>query len=80
VWTGCEDRQIHFASLNDGEGANSALPVFALFMKKVYADKSLRYTKGDFTPPKGGVSITLDCNAYDQQQPGQTELDQKLGF
>jgi penicillin-binding protein 1A len=80
VWTGAEDRQIHFASLNDGEGANSALPIFALYMKKVYADKSLHYTKGDFTPPKGGVSITLDCNAYNQQQPGQTELDQKLGF
>src|SRR5690606_13891836 len=41
VWTGCEDRAIHFISTNYGEGANSALPVFALYMKKVYADKSL---------------------------------------
>ncbi len=64
VWTGCEDRAIHFASTDDGEGANSALPVFALFMKKVYADKSLRYSKGDFEPPAGGVNITLDCSAY----------------
>ncbi len=82
VWTGAEDRQIHFKSLDDGEGANSALPVFALYMNKVYADKSLPYTKNiDFEPPKGGLSITIDCNTYNTpQQPGQSELDQKLGF
>ncbi|RRN76738.1 penicillin-binding protein, partial [Pseudoxanthomonas sp. SGD-10] len=27
VWTGCEDRAIHFRSTNLGEGANTALPV-----------------------------------------------------
>lgn len=64
VWTGAEDRAIHFTSTSQGEGANSALPIFALYMKKVYADPSLKYTKGDFEPPKGGSSITLDCDAY----------------
>lgn len=64
VWTGAEDRAIHFLSTNQGEGANSALPVFALYMQKVYADKSLQYTKGDFEPPKEGVKITLNCDAY----------------
>ena len=80
VWTGCEDMQIHFLALDDGEGANSALPVFALYMKKVYADKTLHYSKGDFPPPRGGVSITLDCASYNQNQPAQNELDRKLGF
>ncbi|HYK76028.1 MAG TPA: transglycosylase domain-containing protein [Daejeonella sp.] len=80
VWTGAEDRAIHFASTSQGEGANSALPIFALYMKSVYADPTLKYTKGDFEVPKGGVTITLDCGAYNQQQSGQTELDQKLGF
>ena len=64
VWTGCEDRAIHFISTNYGEGANSALPIFALYMKKVYADPSLKYTKGDFEPPQGGVNITINCDAY----------------
>ena len=80
VWTGAEDRAIHFASTNQGEGANSALPIFALYMKSVYADKSLSYTKGDFELPKGGVNVTLDCGAYVQQQSGQTEVEEKLGF
>jgi penicillin-binding protein 1A len=69
VWTGAEDRAIHFTSENDGEGANSALPVFALYMKKVYADPKLKYTKGDFEAPQGGVSIALNCDAYAPRAP-----------
>lgn len=69
VWTGAEDRAVHFLSTNQGEGANSALPIFALYMKKVYADPSLKYTKGDFEPPQGGVNITIDCNAYGSKAP-----------
>ncbi|MEO8794870.1 MAG: transglycosylase domain-containing protein [Daejeonella sp.] len=80
VWTGAEDRAIHFASTEQGEGANSALPIFALYMKSVYADKSLNYTKGDFEAPKGGTTITLDCGAYSKQESGETELDERLGF
>ena len=64
VWTGCEDRAIHFFSTNQGEGANSALPIFALYMKKVYADGKLKYSKGDFEPPKGEQTITFDCDTY----------------
>jgi len=81
VWTGCEDRDIHFFSTRLGEGANSALPVFALFMKKVYADASLGIFKNvDFDAPEKGTGITLDCDAYKQQQQGTGEVDKKLGF
>ncbi|TWR24443.1 penicillin-binding protein [Mucilaginibacter achroorhodeus] len=81
VWTGCEDRDIHFRSTRLGEGANTALPIFALYMKRVYANPELGIKKNvDFVPPKSGLSITLDCNAYSQQQTGQTEVDQKLDF
>lgn len=40
-WVGGEDRDIHFSSTNTGQGAAVALPIWAIFMKKVYADKSL---------------------------------------
>jgi len=81
VWTGCEDRSIHFRTTNLGEGANTALPIFALYMKRVYADQSLGIKQNvDFAQPKGGVGITLDCNAYNQQQQGTAEVDNKLGF
>ncbi len=82
VWTGCEDRAIHFRSTNLGEGANTALPIFALFIKKVYADPSLGIKKGDFSPPKGGSTITLDCDQYQNQEKSDpaTKLDERLGF
>jgi penicillin-binding protein 1A len=67
VWTGCEDRAIHFLSTKQGEGANSALPIFALLMKRVYADPTLKYSKDDFDPPKNGIDITMDCNTYTQK-------------
>ncbi|MFA6944712.1 MAG: transglycosylase domain-containing protein [Pedobacter sp.] len=80
VWTGAEDRAIHFSTTNFGEGANTALPIFAIYMQKVYADPALKYTKGDFPLPKGGVTTIIDCGAYTKQQSGETELDKKLGF
>jgi len=84
VWTGCEDPDIHFRSTSLGEGANSALPIFALFMKKVYANPELGIKKNvDFDPPKSPLTITIDCSAYDQQAQGQnpsSDVDKKLGF
>ncbi len=41
VWVGWEDRATHFASTGEGQGAKMALPIWAIFMKKVWADKSL---------------------------------------
>ncbi len=81
VWTGCEDPDIHFRTERLGEGANTALPIFALYMQKVYANSALGIKKNvDFDPPKGGVSITLDCNQYNQQAKGTNEVDKKLEF
>ncbi|HTI59806.1 penicillin-binding protein 1A [Mucilaginibacter sp.] len=84
VWTGCEDRDIHFRSTRLGEGANTALPIFAGFMKRVYANESLGIKKNvDFDPPKSPLTVTLDCSAYDQQQQVQnpaSDVDKKLGF
>jgi penicillin-binding protein 1A len=44
-WVGGEDRDIHFNSTKMGQGATMALPIFAYYIKKVYADRSLGYTK-----------------------------------
>jgi penicillin-binding protein 1A len=54
VWVGGEERDIHFDFTNEGQGANMALPIWALYMKKVYADKKLGYSESDsFGVPKG---------------------------
>jgi penicillin-binding protein 1A len=84
VWTGCEDRDIHFRSTRLGEGANTALPIFAYYMQRVYNNPDLGIKRNvDFAPPKAPLTITIDCSAYDQQQQGQnpaSDVDKKLGF
>lgn len=44
-WVGGENRDIHFDKMSMGQGASMALPIWAKFMKKVYADKSLGYSE-----------------------------------
>lgn len=43
-WVGGEDRAIHFDAMSEGQGANTALPIWALYMQKVLADTDLGYT------------------------------------
>ena len=45
-WVGADDRDIHFDNMQYGQGAAMALPIFAYYMKKVYADKQLNYNEG----------------------------------
>ena len=37
-WVGCDDRYIRFKSMQYGQGASTALPIWAKFIEKVYAD------------------------------------------
>ncbi|MFC7523685.1 penicillin-binding protein 1A [Parapedobacter sp. GCM10030251] len=82
VWTGAEDRGISFASMAEGQGAQAALPVFALYMQKVYADTSLHYSQDDFPLPEGGLTKELDCSKYQQflGEEEEEQLDDRLGF
>ena len=45
VWVGGEDRSIHFDNMSAGQGANMALPIWSIYMQKVYADEELGYTE-----------------------------------
>ena len=45
TWVGGEDRGIHFDNMAEGQGASMALPICALYMQKLYADKELGYTE-----------------------------------
>jgi penicillin-binding protein 1A len=70
-WVGGEDRDIHFDSTRMGQGANMALPIWAYYMQKVFADKSLGYS------PDEKFDIPEDFNPcsseFDDYQPGGIE-------
>ena len=62
VWTGGEDRSIHFEGIAKGQGATMSLPSWALYMKKCYADPTLNISIEDFERPEK-VSIDINCGA-----------------
>lgn len=62
TWVGAEDRSVHFDYLSMGQGATMALPIYAEFMKRVYADKSLGITQEDLFEIPPGMSPLLNCS------------------
>ena len=74
VWVGGDSRSIHFRTIEYGQGARMALPIWGLYMKKVLEDKTLGYSKGPFPgPPNEDLLDFIDCNK--QLNPGQAHPD-----
>jgi penicillin-binding protein 1A len=78
VWVGGDDRTIRFRSTSLGQGANMALPIWALYMKRVYNDNQLQLNRGDFEKPEGLNEDYFNCSTFDSQNPGTaTETDEQ---
>lgn len=69
-WVGCEDRYIRFRSMMYGQGASTALPIWAKFMQKVYSDSThFSYsTDSTFLRPEN-INLSLDCDEYESEKP-----------
>lgn len=68
-WVGGEDRSIHFDNMSEGQGAAMALPIYGLFMKKVFADKKLGYSqKETFEVP---AEYANPCRGYQPPEPSE---------
>jgi penicillin-binding protein 1A len=62
VWVGADDPQVRFRTTSLGQGASSALPVFGLFLKKVFADpKFAPLQKARFPDLPEELAWQLDC-------------------
>ena len=71
MWVGGDDRDIHFDSMAMGQGATMALPIFAYYMKRVYADSQLGYDpQASFAIPKDFNPCTLS------DESGESEVDE----
>ena len=72
-WVGGEDRDIHFDSMRLGQGASMALPIWAYYMKKVYADKTLGYSQSDTF----GLPADFNpCVSEDAASEGEMDIDE----
>jgi penicillin-binding protein 1A len=66
-WVGGEDRSVHFSSMTEGQGAAMALPIFAYYMQKIYADKKINLYQGEFEKPAGKINVEMDCDKYNKE-------------
>lgn len=62
VWTGCDDRSVHFRDIVYGQGANMALPIFAEYMQRVYADTANSKVYPLPFDISRSVDVKLDCD------------------
>lgn len=72
VWVGGEERYIHFNTMAYGQGASMALPIYGLYMSKVYADKSLPYRQ-DVTFPSAPFNLCEREFSLEGDEPEQVQ-------
>ena len=83
VWVGAEDRSIHFQNLANGQGASMALPIWAKFLQKIYADPQLKVYTGPFEYPADLVKrfdcdeVTVPGNEAVEMNDGMDEEDEE---
>jgi penicillin-binding protein 1A len=78
VWSGNEDRSAHFRTTFYGQGANMALPIWAEYMQRVYADSlELGIYAEEFDIP-AGVDAILDCDVKEDQNKNNNNIDEEF--
>ncbi|GAA4281526.1 transglycosylase domain-containing protein [Gaetbulibacter aestuarii] len=62
IWVGNDNQQIGFSNTAIGQGANSALPIFANYLRALNKDAHYNsLTKSSFETPSDKVTRSLDC-------------------
>lgn len=79
AWVGGEDRSIHFEATAMGGGHNMALPIFALYMKKIYNDSTIVSVKqeDEFEKPLN-FSVEIDCDKYQENNTEEVDYDDEF--
>ena len=70
VWTGWEDQAIHFEDLSLGQGANMALPVFGIFLQKLFDDPDFAPMSTSKFEAPANFNVELDCGKVTRQEQG----------
>jgi len=63
VWVGGEDPDVHFDNMAEGQGASMALPMWAMYMKKIYADRALGYSQAEVFKIPNSFDPDAGCSA-----------------
>jgi penicillin-binding protein 1A len=77
IWVGGEDRDIHFDNIGLGQGANMAMPIWALYMQEVYKNEEIPVTPEDTFEKPVHFNINLTCP--DENVPANDETLENAG-
>jgi penicillin-binding protein 1A len=66
VWVGAQDPTVRFSTIAQGQGANTALPIYGFYMKSVYANPLIELSQSDFVRPEGMGLDSLDCKELNE--------------
>lgn len=75
IWVGAEDKQVRFQSMEWGQGARMALPIFGYYMQKVYKDTKINLTQADFAAPATYDPNAFSCTDDNASSGGDSGLD-----
>ena len=75
VWVGADDPVVSFRTIDKGQGANMALPIYGNFIRRVLADDSLGVSLDDVFAEPDNLDIELDCTQYNTVDSTGTEID-----
>ena len=64
VWVGAEDRSVRFTYTSNGQGANTALPIYGYYMNKLYEDSTIQVSTDKFERREQPLKIEIDCDVY----------------
>lgn len=73
VWVGAEDRGVRFRSMEWGQGARMALPIYGYFMQKVYKDANIALSTTDFEVPPNYDPKQFSCTGGGSTSPIETD-------
>jgi penicillin-binding protein 1A len=64
VWVGAQDPSVRFSTIANGQGANTALPIYGFYMNAAYDDATIELSQEDFALPEGIGLDSLDCKQW----------------
>jgi penicillin-binding protein 1A len=80
VWVGAEDRGVRFRSMNWGQGARMALPMYGYYMQKVYKDPVVALSTLDFSRPESYDASQFSCSGGDYIAVPEEEEENPFGI
>jgi penicillin-binding protein 1A len=78
VWVGGDLQNLHFRSMEYGQGSVMAMPIWANFMKRTFGDDAWKYLQDEEFEISESIKDLLACDDFRERKPFQFRPFKKL--